>query len=987
MKIAKKIIFIVFIQAVFFQKIFAQVPHIQPINYPFQLPTKTIYDLITDNFGQIWLGTDKGLFRFNGKKSTLLPFKKASQTEITNLKIDKKGRIWGMNFSKELFFLENDTLQLFELKNKNDLLGPLWSFDFSENLVWLQSNGTILAYHLHSHQKIIHYSEPQTFFFEIKIFNNQAFVSAEKGKIIVFDEKGKKKIIQNTNKDENRFFIFKKKLYNIQRRTHERKASILNLTQFEAITSPKIPSQVFIYHTRTQENKNVWICTDRGVWQWNIENGNVKVFLEDKKVTGIVQDFQGNYWFSTLDEGLWFCSSLQTNAFIPQENFEYNMNISKLYTFDNQLLIGTTAGRIYQINPQKTDKWLVFNQENQYEIKQFLRDKTENLLIAGGSIFRMTGEKIREITPLKDAAWISYQDKKILLVASSSSASLGCIFQKNGVKNQTFETLLGMKKFVTLFQNSNPYQAFAIRNQRCIAVCADNQNQKYWCAFDDDLYQYDFRGNFKIIKDKSGQSIIARNLLLDKEKNLWVGTFNNGLYILKNQEIIRHYDQEILLENNQIKRIYEIDNQIWVGTDNQIGVLDYKQNTFIDILANIGMSSNATFYRDFLPVKNGLWIAMSDKLLFIPNHEIEKENKPILLPVRFSGEKLKKNSKGIFQFEEVPTEIYFDVEALHYKNPLQLKIWYRIKELNEKWQKVNDLNVLVKYNFLVNGIYTFEVYTEDMILGTKTPIQKIIFQIPPYFWQTIYFQFGVFLILIALVYFILKWWFKRLQRKQSLQEQLLHSQLKTLQAQMNPHFLYNVLNSVQALVYANRKLEASALLGDFSYLMREILKSSNVSYITLYEEINNLELYIKLEKARFDNSFSYQIKVNENTKDDLLMYEIPSMLLQPLVENVFRHAFLHKKGEKNLCIEIDKIDKYLKITVNDNGVGREKAKEIQSRQNIKKSTGFALNATQQRIKILNEIEKNSVKIELIDKKDIENKSLGTKIILYLKVEK
>jgi ligand-binding sensor domain-containing protein len=970
--------------AISYFKIFAQTPHIQPINYPFQLPTKTIYDLITDNFGQIWLGTDKGLFRFNGKKSTLIPFRKASQTEITNLKIDKKGKIWGMNFSKELFFLENDTLQLFELTNKNDLIGPLWNFDISDNLIWLQSNGTILAYHLHNHQKKIHYSDAKTFLFELKIFDNQAFVSAEKGKVLVFDEKGNQKIINNSNPMESRFFIFNQKLYNLHRRTHERKSSVLNGSNFEAFLNPPIPPAIFIYHTRNNANKNLWICTNKGVWLWDIAKNNVKSLLNDKKVTGVVQDFQGNYWFSTLDEGLWFCSSLQTNAFTPPEIFEKNMNISKVYAFKEKLLIGTTAGKIYQIIPSQTDKWAIFSQENQHEIRQFLRDSSQNLWIAGGSIFTESGKKIREITPLKDAAWVYHNNQKALLVASSSSASLACI---STPPNPLLKEFLGMKQSIVLFEKNNPYQAFSIRNQRCISVCVDNQNQKYWCAFDDDLYEYDFKGNFKIIKDKKGNAIIARTLLLDKDNNLWAGTFNMGLYIIKNQDVIRNYNQEVLLENNQIKRIYEIDNQIWVGTDNQIGILDYKQNTFIDILGNVGMSANANFYRDFLPVKNGLWVAMSDKILFIPNDEIERENKPFLLPVRFSGENLPKNQQGIFQFTEVPNEIYFDVEALHYKNPLQLKIWYRIKELSEKWQKVNDLNAHIKYNFLMNGTYTFEVYAEDMILGTKTPIQRITFQIPPYFWQTIYFQVGIFLLVALIFYLILRSWLKRLQRKQSLQEQLLHSQLKTLQAQMNPHFLYNVLNSVQALVYANRKLEASALLGDFSYLMREILKSSNVSYITLYEELNNLELYIKLEKARFDDSFSYQIKVNENTEEDLLMYEIPSMLLQPLVENVFRHAFLHKKGEKNLCIEIDKKDKYLMIIVDDNGIGREKAKEIQNRQNIKKSTGFALNATQQRIKILNEIQKDSVKIEFIDKKNIDNQALGTKIILYLKIEK
>ena len=197
---------------------------------------------------------------------------------------------------------------------------------------------------------------------------------------------------------------------------------------------------------------------------------------------------------------------------------------------------------------------------------------------------------------------------------------------------------------------------------------------------------------------------------------------------------------------------------------------------------------------------------------------------------------------------------------------------------------------------------------------------------------------------------------------------------------MNPHFLYNILNTVQGLVYSNRKTEASELLGNFSDLMRKTLQSSENAYISLREELDILTLYLLLEKARFDESFTYELAYPD--MHAYMHLKIPSMLIQPFVENALNHGLLHKKGAKNLHVHFDiqpEATHYvLTVTIDDNGIGRQASAEINQRFQ-KKSLGFATRATTQRIELLNLDKKNHISCHIHDK------AQGTKVEIIIHI--
>lgn len=233
--------------------------------------------------------------------------------------------------------------------------------------------------------------------------------------------------------------------------------------------------------------------------------------------------------------------------------------------------------------------------------------------------------------------------------------------------------------------------------------------------------------------------------------------------------------------------------------------------------------------------------------------------------------------------------------------------------------------------------------------------------------------------LIALLYLVYRWTELKTRRGEELKEQLALSQLTALRAQMNPHFIFNVLNAVQGLIYSNQKSKASDYLGKFSDLMRKILDTSDKNEVTIEKEFETIDLYISLEKARFDNDFEYQIVFPD--KVDLSDYTIPSMIIQPFVENAIKHGLMHKVGSKILDIKVELLEDVWCFTIDDNGIGR-KASEVIN-QKIKKHISFATKAIDNRIKLINKIADINIDIEIIDKKSADDESLGTRIKIYI----
>jgi LytS/YehU family sensor histidine kinase len=217
----------------------------------------------------------------------------------------------------------------------------------------------------------------------------------------------------------------------------------------------------------------------------------------------------------------------------------------------------------------------------------------------------------------------------------------------------------------------------------------------------------------------------------------------------------------------------------------------------------------------------------------------------------------------------------------------------------------------------------------------------------------------------------------------TVQEELRKSQLASLKSQMNPHFMFNALNSIQEFIILNDKQKANMYMGKFADLMRMTLDMSNKETVSLQDELKCLNLYLELEALRFEDSFNYEISVDQNISADEIY--LPSMLIQPYIENAVKHGLLHKSKDRKLKITFSLINvDTLNCIIEDNGIGRKRSNEINNLRH-KKHTSFATGATQNRLELLNYNKTEAISVHFTDLNDNTNTGIGTIVSINIPV--
>jgi LytS/YehU family sensor histidine kinase len=220
-----------------------------------------------------------------------------------------------------------------------------------------------------------------------------------------------------------------------------------------------------------------------------------------------------------------------------------------------------------------------------------------------------------------------------------------------------------------------------------------------------------------------------------------------------------------------------------------------------------------------------------------------------------------------------------------------------------------------------------------------------------------------------------------LQNKQKVAE----SRLQSLRLQMNPHFLFNALNSIQQMILSNEELVATRFLSRFSKLLRAILIHSDKETVTLKEELEILNLYIELEARRFKDSFRYNIDCDSEIDEDEI--KIPTLLIQPFVENAIWHGLMHKEGDRNLSVRFFEAGNFLRCVIEDNGVGRKKSEETkkangQERSHISKG----IKVSMERLKSIRNKEGNEGSLTITDLYDENEEARGTRVEINFPIQ-
>ncbi|AWV98119.1 sensor histidine kinase [Arcticibacterium luteifluviistationis] len=274
------------------------------------------------------------------------------------------------------------------------------------------------------------------------------------------------------------------------------------------------------------------------------------------------------------------------------------------------------------------------------------------------------------------------------------------------------------------------------------------------------------------------------------------------------------------------------------------------------------------------------------------------------------------------------------------------------------------------------GNYEFQFMDSENNTETTKIAFKLVINKP---WYKTWWFWGLgFICLFSMLYGREKYIKSQEEEEKEQQKKIIGLELRTLQLQMNPHFIFNALNSIQSYVISQDTLKANSYLTKFAHLIRMFLDSSRNRYISISEEITLLELYVEMENLRFQNKFDYKISI-EKTVDT--MTEIPTMLLQPFVENAINHGLRYKENKGNLEVSFTDEDSYITCTVKDDGVGRKVSMKIQqaSRKGYKSQ---GLKITEERLATYNRLNNSNIEFSVNDVfSSDESQDVGTIVIV------
>ncbi|MEZ4930806.1 MAG: histidine kinase [Saprospiraceae bacterium] len=313
-------------------------------------------------------------------------------------------------------------------------------------------------------------------------------------------------------------------------------------------------------------------------------------------------------------------------------------------------------------------------------------------------------------------------------------------------------------------------------------------------------------------------------------------------------------------------------------------------------------------------------------------------------------------------------------------NPEIQEVQYQLQGIHSNWINAENRNY-ASFAKVGGGNYTFKIRSRT-IGGEWGTENKIKIKIDPPFWDTWWFYILAFLSALFVVFFFYSYRVKKIKEQEELksqfQLQLAEVEMKALRAQMNPHFLFNCLNSIKLFIVENDIKSASTYLTKFAKLIRLILQNSKNKFVTLADEMEALKLYIEMEKMRFSNQFEFSIQIDPTL--NIASIEIPPLIIQPYVENAIWHGLTRADRPNRLTISISQIDNKLQCIIEDNGIGREASfKSNNHRRNKKLSMGMEI--TENRLSLTNELFNMKTVVNIEDLKNQDGTAAGTRVVL------
>lgn len=945
--------------------ILGQDPYYISLNRSAGLPSNTVYDIIQDRKGFIWTASEEGISRYDGFEFKTFYAPSQSSSAGSSLYEDYLGRIWYENFDGNVYYVENETLKQLDIGKPMGFI----PFGVINKTLYKASYNGIKVYSLETLQLT------ETIPLESSEYGNTAFSNTEfyimvKNKLCVVDERSELKFINYPSGDLGEDFkIFSNDSATIlvSKLNTKRLAYTYNGNSIEKLFELKEPA--FIQNINYFENK-YWVSTAKGLYVYD-ENGKVHngglAFFNKSNISKIIIDRQKNYWISTIDNGLMLIPEWSTR--IKQSPIYQFTRITKQ---KDGFYLGTKNGEIIRTDFELSSFETKFKSKKKFPVEFLYHDASQNFLYLDakerylGSIERMN---LFEFLSLKS---LSKVDEKYH--AYASSGHIGLLRLNSNVKS----------KWDILFEQGvlpfNPNLSEIKNKIRGKAVSFSEKKQQIFYATNIGLFATDTIGTKEILFNE--KSILAYNLCTAGEY-LYILTNQKNLIRLNPDYSISKLNSFFELGESSIKWIKLIDNILYLITNDAI-IEVFVEDPRLPY-RTINLKINQLEIQDIETSNGTVYLIVDGSIIMVnKNQKSNEKNNPIfnLNKLKVNGNQIDHTKQHILKHNQNNIEINFSV--LNFGSANEPTNYYKIN--NQEWKLISKETRTLNFPALNPGDYeiAFRIGNEQ---NGKYINEKIRFIIEKPFW----YRWWFILIIALLIFFLIVFYYSKktsalikknalMREKMQVEQALSKSVLTAIKAQMNPHFFYNALNTVQAFIYADNKKSAGNYLAKFSKLTRMILEMSEKDNIYLNEEIHALSLYLELEKMRFSEDFNYTITVAENIEPELIKF--PPMIIQPYVENALKHGLLHKNGQKNLTIHFDLVGNDLIVKVEDNGIGRNKSEEINEKRN-QKHNSFSVKANNTRLEILNRGLKHKVGTQYIDNVNELGVPSGTTVIITI----
>lgn len=963
-----------------------------------ELANNIIFSIVQDKKGYMWFGTYDGLYKYDGYSlqkfsSSKLNGNAIPTAPVRGLYLDHNNKLWIATDGKGLWEMDLQTEQvlsnkqlapqLANIERVTDVAGD------NKGNIWMATLG----------YGVVSYNENRKV---VKVYKNPALPDFS---CIKYNSKGELKAIDITRNiyiynsrtdkinlakiQENRLI-----LQFLRDRNKEEDSKQKGKANSETTFPFSNVSDILPYRPIIEDrNGMLWIGNDSGLFSYDKRTGDVKVYLHNfadpYSISGMViysllLDNAGDLWIGT-NMGINKINFTQQNfsnfVFSNKDNEQERYIRSVCVDRNGVLWQGTYQGGLQYIT------------QHGQAVRVHLSNVVANIV---NTIYE---DKKGKIWVGSQQSFYVFDHYKLKLASEVSQQLLHAIdnpvwsFQEDtggymwiGAKNALLRTDPSHHKIERFVKDEKSPGAIAGESVWCLFR---DREGILWAGTNNGLSRV-INSNGKIsfynyVPDESNPfALHAYNIFYiheDERQQLWLASSDGGLYCFdKSTGRFTNYNEENGLPSNMVCGILE-DNKgyLWISTNKGLCVFDPVRKKVVNTYyESDGLFSNQFNFKCCFKDRNGRMYfgGKAGMVSFDPGAiKISRYGPKVLISSFKVGYK---DFKSFFLRDSAISLSYpdnnftIDFSSTDFSNPLKNEFAYKMSGLSDNWIFLGNHHTLNISN-LSPGDYTLFLRTrnnESAWNGAKMFEAKI--TVYPPFWKSWWFRLIYTLTAISLLFFFVRYFIK----KRDDQRKKIQMELEILRSQLNPHFIFNSLNSLQTFILTYKNDLALDYVERFAHLMRLILENSRKELISLEEEIEFLQLYFYMESLRSGNKIKFILQKDDKLNSQTV--KILPMLVQPFVENSLKHGQLQTQPEGRIEVHFKACNDHYKIIIEDNGIGREQAKTYNERRLYKKqSVGISNIAS--RLSIINNSSSANKEINIVDLYNEEGKGAGTRI--------